>query len=37
MDIATGVFEIDIKKKGLMELYEIIVHEMIITKGLKRD
>jgi len=28
---------LDITKKDLMELYEIIVREMIITKGLKRD
>jgi hypothetical protein len=28
---------IDMKKKDLMELYEIIIREMIITKGLKRD
>jgi type I restriction-modification system DNA methylase subunit len=28
---------LDMTKKDLMELYEIIVHEMIITKGLKRD
>jgi type I restriction-modification system DNA methylase subunit len=28
---------LDMTKKDLMELYEIIVREMIITKGLKRD